>query len=84
MGDDIFLFDPGFGKDITNDFAAGAATEEIIEFRGVTSLASYADVLTNAADDGTDTTITLDTDNSIVLKNVVLSDLSSDDFRFYA
>ncbi len=83
-GDDIFVFDPGFGEDVITDFAAGAATEDAIAFRGVANLTSYADVLNNAADDGTDTTITLDTDNSIVLKNVVVSDLSSDDFRFYA
>ena len=83
-GDDTFVFDPDFGKDVVTDFVAGAGTEDVIEFRGITNLASYTDVLNSAADDGTDTTITLDTDNSIVLKNVVLSDLSSDDFRFYA
>uniref|UniRef100_UPI00261339C0 tandem-95 repeat protein n=1 Tax=uncultured Tateyamaria sp. TaxID=455651 RepID=UPI00261339C0 len=83
-GNDTFVFDPGFGKDVVTDFVAGAGTDDVIEFRGVTNLASYADVLNNAADDGTDTTITLDTDNSIVLKNVVVSDLSSDDFRFFA
>ena len=81
---DTFVFDPDFGKDVVTDFVAGAGTEDVIEFRGITNLASYTDVLNSAADDGTDTTITLDTDNSIVLKNVVVSDLSSDDFRFYA
>ena len=84
VGNDVFVFDPGFGKDVVTDFVAGAGTEDIIAFRGAPNLTSYADVLNSAADDGTDTTITLDTDNSIVLKNVVLSDLSSDDFRFYA
>ncbi len=83
-GDDIFVFDPGFGEDIITDFAAGAGTEDIIAFRGAPNLTSYAEVLNKAADNGTDTTITLDTDNSIVLKNVVVSELSSDDFRFYA
>ncbi|WP_299752710.1 putative Ig domain-containing protein [uncultured Tateyamaria sp.] len=84
VGNDVFVFDPGFGEDIITDFVAGAGTEDIIAFRGAPNLSSsYADVLNSAADDGTDTTITLDTDNSIVLKNVVVSDLSSDDFRFY-
>ncbi len=83
-GDDTFSFDPDFGKDVITDFVAGVATDDVIEFRGITNLASYTDVLNSAADDGTDTTITLDTDNSIVLKNVVVSDLSSDDFRFHA
>ena len=83
-GDDTFFFDPGFGEDVITDFVAGAGTEDIIAFRGAPNLTSYADVLNSAADDGTDTTITLDTDNSIVLKNVVVSDLFSDDFRFYA
>ena len=84
VGNDVFVFDPDFGEDVITDFVAGAGTEDIIAFRGAPNLTSYADVLNSAADDGTDTTITLDTDNSIVLKNVVLSDLSSDDFRFYA
>ncbi|MCP4314910.1 MAG: calcium-binding protein, partial [Hyphomicrobiales bacterium] len=77
-GDDTFVFASEFGNDVVVDFEAG----DIVEFRQVTAISSYADVLVNAADDGTDTTITVDADNSIVLENVLVSELSSDDFRF--
>ena len=81
-GDDTFIFAAGFGHDTITDFSAGSATDDIIEFYNVTGLTTYAEVLANTADDGTDTTITLDVDNSIVLQNVLVSELSTDDFRF--
>ncbi|MCR9134388.1 MAG: hypothetical protein NXI27_00210 [Alphaproteobacteria bacterium] len=81
-GDDTFAYAADFGNDIITDFTAGAASEDVIEFNAVGGLASYADVLSKVADDGTDTTLTLDIDNSIVLKNVLVSELSTDDFRF--
>lgn len=81
-GDDTFVFAAGFGYDTITDFTAGAATEDVIEFDAIAEFSSYADVLEHAVDDGTDTTITLDIDNSIVLTNVLVSELSVDDFRF--
>ena len=81
-GNDSFIFAADFGKDIITDFTAGAASDDVIEFRGIAGLASYANVLANAADDGTDTTITLDAENTVVLQNVLVSELHSDDFRF--
>ena len=79
---DSFIFDADFGNDVITDFTAGAASDDVIEFRGIASLDSYANVLANAADDGTDTTITLDAGNTVVLQNVLVSELHSDDFRF--
>ena len=55
----------------------------MIAFNGVAGLSSYADLLAKAADDGTDTTITLDTDTHIVLKNVLVTELVADDFSFF-
>ncbi|MCP4308618.1 MAG: hypothetical protein GY788_27840, partial [bacterium] len=81
-GNDTFIFASNFGQDTITDFTAGAATDDVIEFNAVSGFASYADILANAADDGSDTTITLDADNTIVLNNVLVSDLSTDDFRF--
>ncbi|MCP4998328.1 MAG: RTX toxin, partial [Hyphomicrobiales bacterium] len=81
-GDDTFIFAANFGNDTITDFAAGASTDDVIEFRSAAGFASYADVLANTVDNGTDTTITLDANNSIVLSNVLVSDLSADDFRF--
>ncbi len=79
---DSFVFDADFGNDVITDFTAGAASDDVIEFRGIAGLASYANVLANAADNGTDTTITLDANNTVVLQNVLVSELHSDDFRF--
>ena len=79
---DSFVFDADFGNDVITDFTAGAASDDVIEFRGIAGLASYANVLANAADNGTDTTITLDANNAVVLQNVLVSELHSDDFRF--
>ncbi|MEP1207659.1 MAG: PA14 domain-containing protein [Rhizobiaceae bacterium] len=84
-GDDTFVFnfnDGNFGHDIIDDFEAGANTNDVMEFEGVTGINSFADVLSMATDDGTDTTITVDNDNSIELRNVLTSELSADDFRF--
>lgn len=81
-GNDTFIFASGFGNDTITDFTAGAASDDVIEFKGVTGATTYAEVLALAADDGTDTTITVDASNSIVLQNVVVADLAADDFRF--
>lgn len=81
-GNDTFIFASGFGNDTITDFTAGAASDDVIEFNGVTGATTYAEVLALAADDGTDTTITVDASNSIVLQNVVVADLAADDFRF--
>ncbi|WP_350335316.1 calcium-binding protein [Coralliovum pocilloporae] len=81
-GDDTFVFAPGFGQDVIDDFTAGAGSDDVIEFDGVAALSDFSEVLALASDDGTDTTITLDAGNSIVLKNTVVADLHDDDFRF--
>ena len=43
---------------------------------------SFDDLLAAASDDGTDTTIAVNGDNSITLQNVLVSDLHQDDFQF--
>jgi len=81
-GDDTFVFNTNFGHDTITDFVAGASSDDAVELRGISGFASYAAVLAAAADDGTDTTITIDANNTIVLQNVLVSELHSDDFRF--
>ncbi len=81
-GDDLFVFAGDFGHDTIIDFDTGAGSDDAIMFRYISGVASYAEVLSKAVDDGVDTTIALDTNNSIVLQNVVVSDLHTDDFRF--
>ncbi len=81
-GDDVFVFGTGSGRDTITDFTAGAGAGDTILFNSSTGLTSYREVLANAADDGTSTTITIDAENSVVLQNVVVSDLNADDFPF--
>ncbi len=42
----------------------------------------FADVMASAKQSGTDTIIEADAENSLTLKNVMLSSLQADDFRF--
>ncbi|MBD8876179.1 putative Ig domain-containing protein [Roseibium polysiphoniae] len=81
-GDDAFVFSFGdTGHDTITDFVAGAGSDDEIEFEsGVFS--DLASVLAAASDDGTDTTITIDAETSVLIQNVVVSNLHQDDFRF--
>ncbi len=80
--DDTFIFKGSdFGHDTVTDFEAGTSGGDVIEFNTAV-FGAYADLLAAAADNGTDTTITIDADSSVLLKNVVIADLHQDDFRF--
>ncbi len=81
-GNDTFVFAAANGNDEIKDFSAGAGSDDVIELQGMSDFDTYAEVLAAAADDGTDTVITLDADNSITLEGVVVADLHQDDFRF--
>ncbi|WP_422040368.1 M10 family metallopeptidase C-terminal domain-containing protein [Roseibium sp.] len=81
-GSDTFVFTTSDGgHDTVADFAAGALSEDVIEF-GSSVFADFASVLAAAADDGADTTITIDADTSILLQGILVADLHSDDFQF--
>lgn len=81
-GSDTFVFkDVAGGHDTLTDFSAGAGSQDLIEF-GTDQFADFAAVLVAAADDGTDTTITIDAETSIILKSVLVADLHQDDFQF--
>ncbi|TBH36479.1 hypothetical protein ELG66_11805 [Rhizobium leguminosarum] len=82
-GDDAFVFRPGFGHDTINDFVAGAQSVDIIDI-GNDLFADFASVLAAASQVGVDTVITHDANTSITLKNVALTSLHQDDFRFTA
>ncbi len=82
-GNDTFVFAHNFGKDTIQDFSAGAEIGDVIEFQS-SLFADFQSVLEAATQVSQDVVITLDEANSIVLKNVELSKLSEDDFRFIA
>ncbi|MDR6671029.1 calcium-binding protein, partial [Rhizobium sp. 1399] len=80
-GDDVFVFKAGFGKDTVTDFAAGAGSLDVLDI-GNDLFADFAFVLAAATQVGADTVITHDANTSITLKNVALTSLHQDDFRF--
>ena len=81
-GQDVFVFAPGFGRDTIHDFEAGPGQTDVIEFEGVNGIDAFSDLISKMTDDGYNTTIAIDDENSILLKNVVVSQLDADDFRF--
>ncbi|KZL19397.1 Bifunctional hemolysin/adenylate cyclase precursor [Pseudovibrio sp. Ad37] len=81
-GTDTFVFTgTSFGIDKVTDFAAGAGSEDIIRF-DANVFADFDAVITAASDDGNDTEIRVDGNNSVTLKGVLVSDLHVDDFQF--
>jgi Ca2+-binding RTX toxin-like protein len=81
-GSDAFFFASGFGKDVIIDFAAGSGLTDTVDLQLGTAFDTFAEVISSAAQAGSDTVITVDVNNTITLKNVNKSALVSDDFRF--
>jgi Ca2+-binding RTX toxin-like protein len=76
-GGDTFVFRSNLGQDIIADFTAGS---DILEFRdGI--FVDVAAALGAATASGDDTLITIGADNSVLLKNVSLSNLQVGDFH---
>ncbi|RFB87648.1 hypothetical protein B5K11_26575 [Rhizobium leguminosarum bv. trifolii] len=82
-GNDVFVFKTGFGQDTVTDFAAGAGSEDVLDI-GTDLFEDFASVLAAATQVGADTVINHDVNTSITLKNVALTSLHQDDFRFTA
>ncbi|MGO7530065.1 calcium-binding protein, partial [Rhizobium ruizarguesonis] len=82
-GDDLFVFKAGFGNDTVTDFTIGAGSVDVLDI-GTDVFADFASVLAAASQVGADTVITHDANTSITLKNVALTSLHHDDFRFTA
>jgi len=87
-GDDRFLIRNFDGNDTIFGFAAGAGSEDRINFTGFASLpftqdiTSFANVLARATQVGPDTVILLSAIQTLTLRNVQRSSLSADDFGF--
>jgi len=77
-GDDLFVFAAGGGADIITDFAAGAATPDVIDVTAYAgAFSSLADIQAAATDDGFG-----NGGDQITLNNVETADLNDDDFIF--
>ena len=76
-GSDTFVFRANLGQDTVTDFTVGS---DVLEFRdGV--FADAAAVLAAATASGSDTLITIDVGNTILLKNVAVANLHTGDFH---
>lgn len=76
-GSDTFLFRSNLGQDTVTDFTTGT---DVLEFRdGI--FADAAAALAAATSSGSDTLITIDAGNSVLLKNVLLANLHEADFH---
>jgi Ca2+-binding RTX toxin-like protein len=74
-GNDRFVFRTGFGKDTITDFTTG---QDTLEFHDGLFTNANA-VLAAATQTGADVTITVNSSTSVVLRNVVLSNLHTSD-----
>lgn len=80
-GDDTIIFGENFGNDKLIDFHFGEGSHDTIQFTdGV--FESFEDVMAAARQEGFNTVIQLDEDNSITLQYVDVSHLHADDFAF--
>ena len=77
---DTFVFDLNSGNDTITDFEAGATGPDIIDVSayGITGTGDFLSL----TDDGTNTLIQIDANNSITLLDVLVADLDNDDFVF--
>ncbi|GAA3999983.1 hypothetical protein [Sphingomonas humi] len=80
-GSDFFIIRPGFGMDVITDFTPGAGTPDAILFSSAL-FTSFAQVMANSAQVGSDTWIGDGVGNTVVLTGISMSSLASDDFGF--
>ncbi len=78
-GDDTFIFNPSFGKDKIYDFNTQSGEHDVIQFNS-TIFASYTAIQSAMTQSGTDVIITVDSNNSVTIKNVTPTTLTSDYF----
>ena len=80
-GHDVFVFAAGFGQDTVKDFGLTGSSSDVIEFSS-DLFDDFADVMANATQVGSDVMISIDADTSLMLTNIKLAALATDDFRF--
>ena len=78
-GNDLFVFANGDGNDTIMDFTAGAGLADVIDIKDF-NFADFNAVITASSDNGFDTTIALDGNDSLTLIGVRVADLNQDDF----
>ena len=77
-GDDIARIENGAGKTVIADFAAGAASGDVIDISEFFS--SFGAVQSHSRQRGSDVVITLDHNDTLILEDVQFSVLNAGDF----
>ena len=79
---DTFVFRPGFGHDVISDFyALEGGRHDVIAF-SKSLFATFGQVADKMSQAGDDVVIKVAADHTLVLEDVLLSDLTADDFAF--
>lgn len=82
-GNDTFVFSFASGTDTLRDFIAGAGSADVVRLTGFgAAFDTFAEVIAAATDNGVDTTIDFGVGGKIIIQNVTVAELSSDDFLF--
>lgn len=85
-GDDLFVFENLNSHDQIADFNGGAGASDRLDVRDFNLLSTYSDYndfIANAADDSSGSTVLrLDTNDTVTLIGVAITDLNQDDFIF--
>ena len=80
-GSDIFAIQSGFGHETINSFVATGTTHDTLQVSS-SIFADWAHLLGATKQQGTDLLITLDANDTILLKNVALASFTSADAKF--
>lgn len=81
LANDRFVFGAMFGHDVIADFGTIAGNNDTIQFTNQI-FGSYADVQAHMVQQGTNVSIALDADDTILLLNIDMRMLTPDDFLF--
>jgi hypothetical protein len=79
-GDDLVRVKNGAGEAEVADFAAGNSGGDVADVSAF--FASFAELISEAEQDGDDVTIDLDHNDRLILKHVLIDDLNAGDFLF--
>ncbi len=83
LGNDTFVFRLAQGADTITDFAAGAASGDVVRLANFgAAFDSFAEVIAAATQVGADTIIDFGAGQTLTLQNVTLANLNSNDFLF--
>ncbi len=81
-GADTFSFLANFGKDFIADFMTAGTAHDTINFHGISSLNTFANVLIHTVQVGSSSVISDGNGDTLTLANVSRAGLSSVDFKF--